>query len=62
MDFITCPDCGEEVSDAATACPNCERPMAEPQTPEKRIWWQRGRNIAMLVLVGLLIIVAIATC
>ncbi len=62
MDIITCPACGEEVSDPVTACPHCGRPMAEPQTPEKRVWWQRGGNITLLVLVGLLAIVAITTC
>lgn len=27
MALKTCPDCGNGVSDAATACPKCGRPM-----------------------------------
>ena len=28
MALITCPDCKREISDQATACPNCGRPIA----------------------------------
>jgi len=35
MALITCPDCGREVSDQATACPQCARPLT-PKVP----WWQ----------------------
>ena len=27
MALITCPECGKEVSDKATACPNCGYPI-----------------------------------
>ena len=27
MALITCPECGKEVSDKATACPNCGSPL-----------------------------------
>ncbi|NLF40280.1 zinc-ribbon domain-containing protein [bacterium] len=30
MALIACPDCGREVSDAATACPQCGRPVQPP--------------------------------
>ena len=27
MALITCPDCGKQLSDQATACPNCGHPF-----------------------------------
>ena len=30
MSLILCPDCGHEVSTAATACLNCGRPISDP--------------------------------
>jgi hypothetical protein len=30
MSLIICPDCGHEVSTAATACANCGRPLLDP--------------------------------
>ena len=35
MSMILCPDCGHEVSTAATACPNCGRPFAKPVIERK---------------------------
>ena len=29
MALITCPECGQEVSDKATACPNCGSPFKD---------------------------------
>jgi hypothetical protein len=28
--LINCPDCDSEVSDLASACPRCARPIADP--------------------------------
>ena len=37
MSMILCPDCGHEVSTAATACPNCGHPFAAPVIQRKVI-------------------------
>ena len=29
MAIIKCPECGKEISDKASACPNCGCPIAE---------------------------------
>ena len=31
MALITCPECGKEVSDKATTCPNCGCPLQQSQ-------------------------------
>src|SRR5712692_3553709 len=33
MALVKCPDCGHDVSTAASACPNCGRPMAAMAAP-----------------------------
>jgi membrane protein YdbS with pleckstrin-like domain len=47
MALIKCPDCGRDVSTAATACPQCGRPMAAVAAPsaapvapgpEQKLW------------------------
>ncbi len=34
MALISCPECGKEISDAASACPHCGHPIQEPQTQD----------------------------
>jgi hypothetical protein len=34
MALVTCPECGREISDQATACPGCGHPMAAGPTAE----------------------------
>ena len=34
MALVTCPECGREISDQATACPGCGHPMAATLTAE----------------------------
>jgi hypothetical protein len=34
MTLVTCPECGREISDQATACPGCGKPMAAKPTAE----------------------------
>jgi uncharacterized membrane protein YvbJ len=29
MPLVTCPDCGQQVSDQAAACPQCARPLGQ---------------------------------
>ena len=33
MALIKCPECGKEISDQATACPNCGCPVKQSTTP-----------------------------
>ena len=33
MALIGCPECGREVSAAATACPQCGHPLKKEETP-----------------------------
>lgn len=35
--MIQCPDCKEQVSDAAPACPKCGRPMPDAKPPKKKL-------------------------
>lgn len=66
MALIKCPDCGRDVSTAATACPQCGRPMAavaSPQPPpgvikEETLW--RGSPSWLLVLGKVLIAILVA--
>lgn len=37
MSLLICPDCGNEVSTAAVACPKCGRPMAPPIMEERTV-------------------------
>ena len=31
MSLIKCPECGKEISDKATSCPNCGCPVSVPK-------------------------------
>src|SRR5437870_240847 len=59
MALINCPDCGNQVSDQARACPNCARPIV-PFTPIQR---EVAKNVAGLssgcfwMIVGILLLV-----
>lgn len=51
MALINCPDCGHKVSDSATACPSCARPMTEHvQTIERT-----GKSYKAAELIGVLL-------
>lgn len=57
MALINCPDCGTEVSDAATACPKCARPIA-PAMPHFRATppaAKKGMGAGSVLLVILLV-------
>ena len=75
MALIKCPDCGGDVSDAAATCIHCGRPIAASQAtdePKERegtvrtresIWWhERGGNIVLLIILGVALLFALATC
>jgi hypothetical protein len=56
MALINCPDCGHQVSDSATACPSCARPItAAPdhiQTIERTSRrYRNGMGVGFLIAV-----------
>jgi membrane protein YdbS with pleckstrin-like domain len=68
MPLVTCPDCGHQVSTAATVCPQCNRPLA-PQisapaavaaSAEEVVWQGRPSLKAMLVEIAITVFFAIA--
>lgn len=71
MALIKCPECGKEVSDRATACPNCGHPIATenqggktfPPAPEPRVYTQQEKKPKKPLRKGekvLIIIIALA--
>jgi zinc-ribbon domain len=36
MALITCPECGQKVSDQATTCPSCAYPLKQSEIPPPR--------------------------
>lgn len=65
MALIKCPECGKDVSDAAVSCPHCGHPLSPPPTntaaaaPTSRT---KGlKAIGSLVLLGLIVVIAIAS-
>jgi zinc-ribbon domain len=63
MALIKCPDCGAQVSDAATSCPSCARPIAGLQLQIKggpgASWILKALAIVLvLLLLFLFLIVA----
>lgn len=65
MPLLTCPDCGREVSDRASACPGCGAPMAAATAPASRPepvmvnepTLTRNRGCADLLLILVVVIV-----
>lgn len=56
MSLITCPDCANKVSDIATACPHCGRPMHIKLTKSPKIKFIF--SIRTLIIMILIILVA----
>jgi hypothetical protein len=61
--MILCPDCGHEVSTAATACPNCGHPFAAPVIQRKVVVAEAPRKegiptwvFAVLGILGVLVL------
>ena len=54
MAIIQCPECGKNVSDAATVCPNCGFPIHKENADKPR------RNKILLIIVVVIVLVAIA--
>ncbi len=60
MALIDCPECGRQVSDRASACPQCGYPIPQrPRTSEPPIQikpWQKLFGYGVLVFMGLMIL------
>lgn len=63
MSMILCPDCGHQVSTAATACPNCGHPFAAPVIQRKVVVAEAPRKdgiptwvFAVLGILGVLVL------
>jgi predicted RNA-binding Zn-ribbon protein involved in translation (DUF1610 family) len=63
MALIKCSECGKEVSDKATACPNCGAPIGSEHAPQRRgntavrvvrAGWRWEAIGALLVIGGLI--------
>lgn len=66
MALITCPDCSKEISDAATACPNCGRPKdvgwtppPQPMTIGQAIAADSNKHPGCVGCLGLIVIYAV---
>ena len=64
MELIKCKECGHEVSDKASVCPNCGAPLVIDETnkeevfsevPQKEKWWKRFFTRKILLLICILI-------
>lgn len=55
MPLVNCPDCGNEISDAAYACPKCGRPTGKSPFSAKRILVRTVALWVVLIVMFLLI-------
>ena len=53
MALITCSECHHEISDQATACPNCGRPLGQPNKGTRPVQ-SSARRFVGLVFTGVL--------
>ena len=76
MPLVTCPDCGHQVSTAAVACPQCNRPIAAQAAPpvgspalNEEVAWEGVPSLKAMavqavttaaVAIGLPVVVALA--
>jgi len=59
MALIACPECGKEISDTASSCPNCGAPIAQKNETKSTIT-TRKLNLQKLFAVLVIIISLIA--
>ena len=59
MSLIKCTECGREISDQASACPNCGNPMAPILIEKTSKDWKILKLISLLVIVGAILLVFI---
>lgn len=58
MALVVCPDCQKQISDTASACVNCGRPMREPKTSytEKMSKIQYDLTFVWIVVLALILL------
>lgn len=60
MAIITCPECGKEISDQATSCPNCGYPIKETtQINAKKSNINLKKKLPVIILIGALVVIGI---
>lgn len=59
MTLIKCRECGKEVSDKATVCPNCGYPFPPKETYVPSKAGKRQKNVAIVVIIGILILCSV---
>ena len=53
MSLVTCPDCGNEISNRAPACPKCGRPITHAR-PRPDTTMGRNRGCADLLVIAVI--------
>ncbi len=53
MALETCPDCGNQVSDSAAACPKCGRPMRAPAPRTRVVREAKSKAVAGILAIFL---------
>lgn len=59
MALITCPECGKQISDQVSACPNCGYPFNN--NPNRKTKREKDKTIKVLSVL-VLVLVAVVTC
>lgn len=54
MGLIKCPECGKEISDKVSSCPNCGYPLGKNETMNKKIIWIIAGIFGIIALLVLL--------
>ena len=68
MALINCPECNKQISDKASACPDCGCPMTPPissvqtQTIEKTAKKYKALSLVAVLMIFIGFIVALSTC
>jgi len=65
MSLIACPECRKQISDSATQCPHCGRPLSPQVIDDARERAKRGQRnlgIGCLVLIAIVVLLALGPC
>lgn len=60
--LLTCPDCGNEVSDQAPACPKCGRPTARAAAPASKTTLTKPAGCFLQLLAIVVFVVGVGLC
>lgn len=62
MALVNCPECSKEISDKATACPNCGTPLKEAQQPIQQVFVNQPKKKSKLKgCISIILILFVAT-